>query len=96
MPSVTVNGSISPQQAATALQDKLGARYEVTTQGHDGHEAVKVRQSAVSTATVHVNPNGHATTFNVHGGGLVITRIVNELGIARQVVAAIEEAFGGF
>ena len=34
-----------------------------------------------------------ATTFHVHGGGLVISRMVNELGIAKKVAATIEEAF---
>jgi len=28
MPTVTVEGSVSLQQAATALQGKLGSRYE--------------------------------------------------------------------
>jgi hypothetical protein len=94
MPTVTVNGSVTAQQAATALQDKLGRRYQVTAHGHNGQQAVRVKQSAVSTATVHVNQDGNATTFHVHAGGLIITRMVNELGIARQVASAIEEAFG--
>ena len=33
MPTVTVEASVTLQQAATALQDKLGSRYEVTTHG---------------------------------------------------------------
>jgi hypothetical protein len=30
MPTVTVEGNVTLQQAATALQDKLGSRYEVS------------------------------------------------------------------
>ena len=93
MPTVTVEGNVTLQQAATALQDKLGSRYEVTTHGSNADEALKVRQSAASTATVHLTRDGNATTFHIHGGGLVISRMVNEFGIAKRVAAMIEEAF---
>ena len=94
MPTVTVEGSVTLQQAATALQDKLGSRYEVTTHGSGAQQALKVKQSAASTATVHLDQDGNATTFHVHGGGLVISRMVNEFGIAKKVADAIAEAFG--
>jgi hypothetical protein len=92
MPTVTVQGAVTLQEAAKALQDRLGSRYEVTTLGSDAQEALKVKQSAASTATVHLDQDGNATTFHVHGG-LVISRMVNEFGIAKKVAAAIEEAF---
>jgi hypothetical protein len=94
MPTVTVKGSVTLHEAATALQGKLGDRYEITTHGSGAREALKVRQSAASTATVHLDQDGNATTFHVHGGGLVISRMVNEFGIAKKVAATIEEAFG--
>jgi hypothetical protein len=93
MPTVTVERSVTLQQAATALQGKLGSRYEVTAHGHGAEQALKIRQSAASTATVHLDRDGNATTFHVHGGGLVISRMVNEFGIAKKVAAAIQEAF---
>jgi hypothetical protein len=43
---------------------------------------------------VHLDQDGNATTFHVHGGGLVISRMVNEFGIAKKVAATIEEALG--
>ena len=95
MPTVTVQGAVTLQQAATALHDKLGSRYEVTTHGSDARQALKVKQSAASTATVHLDRDGDGTVFHVHGGGLVISRMVNEFGIAKKVAAAIEETFGG-
>jgi hypothetical protein len=95
MPTVTVARSVNLQETATALQDKLGDRYEVTTHGSGAHEALKVKQSAAATATVHLNQDGNTTTFHVHGGGLVISRMVNEFGIAKKVAATITEAFGG-
>ena len=94
MPTVTVEGPVTLQQTAAALHDKLGSRYEVTTHGSGAQQALKVKQSAASTATVHLDRDGNATTFHVHGGGLVISRMVNEFGIAKKVAATIEEAFG--
>ena len=93
MPTVTVQEPVTLEQAATALHDKLGSRFEVTTHGSGAQEALKVKQSAASTATVHLNRDGDATVFHVHGGGLVISRMVNEFGIAKKVAAALEEAF---
>ena len=58
-------------------------------------EALKVKQSAASTATVHLARDGDAIVFHIHGGGLVISRMVNEFGIAKQAAEAITEAFGG-
>ena len=94
MPTVTVARSVTLQETATALQDKLGDRYEVTTHGSGAKEALKVKQSAAATATVHLNQDGNTTTLHVHGGGLVISRMVNEFGIAKKVAATITEAFG--
>jgi hypothetical protein len=42
---------------------------------------------------VHLDPGDNTTTFHVHGGGLVISRMINEFGIAKRVAQAIEEAF---
>jgi len=94
MPTVTVERPVTLQQAATVLQRKLGSRYEITTHGAGAQEALKVKQSAAATATVHLDRDGNATTFHVHGGGLVISRMVNEFGIAKKVAATIEESFG--
>jgi len=64
----------------------------VTTHG-SAEQALKVKQSAAATATVQLDQDGSATTFHVHGGGLVISRTVNEFGIAKKVASTIEEAF---
>ena len=94
MPTVTVEKPVTLQQAATALQGKHGSRYEITTHGAGAQEALKVEQSAAATAIVHLDRDGNATTFHVHGGGLVISRMVNEFGIAKKVAATIEESLG--
>lgn len=94
MPTLTVNGSVTLQEAVDALHGKLGDHYEVTTtRRHGAQEALKVTQSAASIATVRLDQDEHATTFHIHGGGLLISRMVNELGIAKKVTRAIDEAF---
>jgi len=56
MPTVTVEGNVTLQQAATALHDRLGSRYEVTTHGSGALQALKIKQSAAarSRRTHHV------------------------------------------
>jgi hypothetical protein len=93
MPTVTIDRPVTVQDTADALKERLGDRYEITTHGQGAQEALKVKQSAAALATVHLDQSGHATTFHVHGGGLVISRMINEFGIAKRVAAAIEETF---
>ena len=64
----------------------------MTTHG-SAEQALKVKQSAAATATVQLDQDGNATTFHVHGGGPVISRVVNESGIAKKIASTIEEAF---
>jgi hypothetical protein len=94
MPTVTVDKAVTIEETAEALREKLGSRYEVTTHGTGAKEALKVKQSAAALATVHLNQDGTTTTFHVHGGGLVISRMINEFGIAKRVAAAIKDSLG--
>jgi broad specificity phosphatase PhoE len=48
-----------------------------------GSGSLSVRHGPMAFATVRLGRDGDATTFHVHGSGLVINRIVNEFGIAR-------------
>jgi hypothetical protein len=93
MPTVTIQRSVTVQDAAEALKQNLGDRYEIPTHGQGAQEALKVKQSAAALATVHLDQDGNTTTFHIHGGGLVISRMINEFGIAKRVAAAIEDAF---
>jgi hypothetical protein len=92
MPSATIPGAITSQQAADALKAQLGDRYTVTPRG-DKSLAVK-HTGTLAFATVHLNRDGNATTFRVHGSGLIINRIVNEFGLARTVTEALKESLG--
>ena len=93
MPTVTVARSVTIQDTAEALKQALGDRYEITSHGQGAQEALKVKRSAAALATVHLDQGSNTTTFHVHGGGLVISRMINEFGIAKKVAEAIEEAF---
>jgi hypothetical protein len=95
MPTITIKKSVTIQELADALQGKLGDRYEITRHGQGAQEGLKVKQSAAALATVHMDHDGNDTTIHVHGGGLVISRMINEFGIAKKVAAAIEDAFPG-
>jgi len=91
MPTATIPRAITPQETAEALRQHLGSSYKITP-----HSPAKltVSHGGVAFATVHLAPNGNTTTFHVHGGGLIIGRIVNEFGIARTVTTAIKQSLG--
>jgi hypothetical protein len=91
MPTVTIDKPVSLQDTAKALEDSLGSGYNVTTPGSG---EVKVKHSVASTATVRLSRQDNSTTFHVQGGGLVISRMINEKGIAKKVAEAIKESLG--
>jgi len=94
MPSATIPRAITPQQAAEALRRQLGSGYKVTPHSGGSRDKLTVSHGGLAFASVHLTPNENATTFHVHGGGLIVGRIVNEFGIARTVTAAIRESLG--
>ena len=91
MPSATIPRAVTQQDAAEALRQQLGSGYKVTPHSRD---KLTVSHGGVAFASVHLAPNANATTFHVHGRGVLVGLIVNELGIARTVTAAINEGFG--
>ena len=59
-----------------------------------GPESARLTVSrGAAFASVRLARDGNTTTFRVHGRGLLVGLMVNELGIARTVTAAIKEAF---
>ncbi len=91
MPSATLSKTITADEAADALQGRLGDGYNVTRHGSD---SLSVHHGPLAFATVRLGRDGSATTFHVHGGGLIVGRIVNEFGIAKTVTTAIKDSFG--
>jgi hypothetical protein len=92
MPTTTIPRPITQQQAAEALRQQLGSGYKITPHSQD---KLTVSRSGLEFATVHLaDQDGTATTFHVHGSGLILGRIVNEFVIARTVTTAIKESLG--
>jgi signal-transduction protein with cAMP-binding, CBS, and nucleotidyltransferase domain len=93
MPTVTTAKSdITTDDAVSALQAQLGSKYTVSAKDSGTRQVLSVKQSALAFASVHMVQEDGVTKFHVHGGGLIIGRIVNELSIARKVAAAIKAA----
>lgn len=92
MPSVTVPGSITSDNAEGVLQQELGSRFTIEPRG-DAADKFKVKLSALTYATVRLDQHESDTTFHVHGGGFLIGRAINEFGIARDVATALKKGY---
>jgi len=93
MPSATIPRAITAQEAAEALRQQLGSGYKVTPHSGGSRDKLSVSHGA-AFAGVRLARDGDATTFHVHGRGVLVGLIVNELGIARTVTAAIKDSLG--
>jgi hypothetical protein len=95
MPTVKVGRpNVSRDQAMQAVRKQFGSAYEVKPGSHESD--FLVNKGAMTGAKVRVAPGDGETQFHVHGTGLIIGRLINELTIARRVAAALTSAeFGG-
>jgi hypothetical protein len=73
-----------------ALRQQLGPEYKVRAGSHD--EVFSVDKGTFTGAKVHMKTQGDSTEFRVHGTGIIIGRIINELTTARLVASSIEKA----
>jgi hypothetical protein len=88
MPTVTIpRADISRDEAMQAVTQQFGSGYKVKP-GHNP-EVFTVEHGAMTGARVHMKPAAGATQFHVHGMGIIIGRIINELVFARKVASAI-------
>jgi hypothetical protein len=93
MPTVTVTRANIPRdEVIEAVRQQLGSEY--TVKPGSSADVFSVNKGAMSGARVHIAPSEGATRFRVHGTGFIIGRLVNELGIARQVASAITRGLG--
>jgi len=91
MPTVTIpNASVSREEAMEAVRQQLGGDYKVKPGGNP--EVFSVERGTLTGARVHIKSTAGATSFHVHGTGIVIGRIINEFGIARKVAATLGKA----
>ena len=87
MPTVRVpRKNVTPNEIVTVLSRRLGAGYQVDS---NGAGRVTVRKSQLMYADISIADTPGASVFRIHGGGLVLLRMVNTLGTARRVADAL-------
>ena len=91
MPHVTIDRKDVPLgSAASTLRRELGDSHTITAR--DGsHPSMNVSSSPLVYANVRVSQQPDETHFRVHGGGILIGRVINEYTIARRVAAALRD-----
>lgn len=91
MPATHVNRQVTLDEAETALTRGLGPDYKVTRRSF-GSPALTVKRNGLLWATVTASPSNGGTTLKVHGGGVIINRLIAELGLARKVNATLNRS----
>lgn len=90
MPKVRVpRKNVTPGEVVTVLSRRLGPRYQVEA---NGDRRVVVRRSAAMYASISIADQPGASIFRVHGGGLLVLRVVNTFGTARKVADALRRS----
>jgi hypothetical protein len=90
MPKVRVpRKNVTPDEVVTILSRRLGPGYQVQTRGG---RRVTVKKGTVAHASVAIGDQPGASVFRVHGGGLLVLRLVNTLGTARRVADALRRS----
>ncbi len=91
MPTITVpRANVTRDEAIAALRPQLDARVKLEPSGSP--DVFEAKTGTLSGAKVHIRQHDGATQFHVHGTGIIIGRIINELTIARRVAAALDRA----
>ncbi len=91
MPTVTVaRADIPREEVMEALRTQLGSDFKIKPSSDN--DVFSVDKGTFTGAKVHMKPKDGSTEFHVHGTGIIIGRIVNELTTARQVASAISKA----
>lgn len=93
MPTVTIKHDVSKDDVVAAIRTQLGSAYTVEAK-EGAKEVINVEKGAMTTAHVRLERMPEGTKAHVHGGGLIISRIFNEMGIANKVAKAIKDSPG--
>ena len=91
MPTVSIKSDASEADLVAAIKSGLGSDYNVEPKSSD-KEMITVRKGTMSIAHVKLERTSVGMNAHVHGGGLIISRFVNELGIAKKVTQAIRSS----
>jgi hypothetical protein len=91
MPTVSIKSDASEADLVAAIKSGLGSDYNVEPKSSD-KEVITVQKGTISTAHVKLERTSGGVKAHVHGGGFIISRLVNELGIANKVTQAIRSS----
>lgn len=92
MPATHVGRQVTLDEAEAALSRELGPDYKVTRRSF-GAPGLTVKRNGLLWVTVTESQSNGGTTFKVHGGGVIINRLVAELGLARKVNDTLHRSF---
>jgi len=81
--------NVTPGEVATVLSRRLGSGYQVES---SGDHRITVRKSPLMYANISIADQPGASVFRVHGGGLLVLRIVNTFSTARRVADALRRS----
>jgi hypothetical protein len=89
MPKVRVpRKNVTTDEVVTVLSRRLGPGYQVESNGG----RVIARKNPVMYASISIRDQPGASVFGVHGGGLLLFRLVNTVSTARQVADALRRS----
>ncbi len=90
MPKVRVpRKNVTPGEVVSVLSRRLGPGYQVES---IGGRRVTIKKSSLMYASVSISDQPGASVFGVHGGGLLLLRLVNTFGTARRVADALRRS----
>jgi hypothetical protein len=90
MPKVRVpRKNVTPGEVVSVLSRRLGPGYQVES---NGGRRVTIKKSSLMYASVSISDQPGASVFGVHGGGMLLLRLVNTFGTARRVADALRRS----
>jgi hypothetical protein len=90
MPKVRVpRKNVTPGELVTVLNRRLGAGYQVES---NGNGRITVRKSQLRYANISIVDAPGASVFLIHGGGVVFLRAANTFNIARRVADVLRRS----
>jgi len=86
-----INREVTIDDVESTLANTLGPSYHIRANKTDPSKLTVTHN--VLRATVRAQPEGGGTTFKVHGSGIILWRIPNELLLAHKVEDALRRGF---
>jgi hypothetical protein len=91
LPTVSIKSGATDDELVAALQAGLGSDYEVKPKSSE-KAVITVQKGTMTTAHIKLERTADVTKAHIHGGGLVISRLINEFGLANKVANVIRSS----